>query len=86
MSQSKKRDAQKHPHMDYIPHAKKRNTAKPVAIIFCMLLSLAIAWFAAGSSPLWLLVGALLGAAFGYFLGSQMDKSIDKKENKRLNK
>lgn len=78
MPQSKKRDSQKHPHQDFIPHKKKRGTAKPVAIIFCSLLSLAIAWFAVGGASFWLLVGGLLGAGFGYFLGNQIDKSIDK--------
>ena len=77
MPQSKKRNGQKH-HQDYIPHKKKKGTAKPVAIIFCILLSMAIAWFAAGASPLWLATGGLMGAAFGYFLGNRMDKAIDK--------
>jgi hypothetical protein len=77
MPESKKREAHKHPHQDYIPHSKKKGTAKPVAMVFCILLSVAIAWFADGYS-FWLVVGALLGAAFGYFLGSQMDKALDK--------
>ena len=78
MPQSKKRDAHKPTHLDYIPHKKKRGTAKPVAIIFCTLMSLAIAWFAVGGASVWLLPGGLLGAGFGYFLGSQMDKALDK--------
>ncbi|HPH84684.1 MAG TPA: hypothetical protein PLC48_04465 [Ferruginibacter sp.] len=78
MPESKKREAHKHPHVDYIPHKKKKGSAKMVTVIFCAFLSLAIAWFAAGTSPLWLLVGIVLGAGFGYFLGSQIDKSLNK--------
>ncbi len=76
MPQSKKRDNHKHAHQDFIPHKKKKGSAKTVTIVFCTFLAIAIAWFAAGLSPIWLPVGAILGAAFGYFIGSQVDKAL----------
>jgi len=78
MPESKKRDPHKHPHKDFIPHKKKRGSAKPAAIIFCIVLALLIAWLAIGAASYWLLVGAVLGAGFGYFLGNQMDKALNK--------
>ncbi|MEO6671619.1 MAG: hypothetical protein ABIN36_19200 [Ferruginibacter sp.] len=78
MPQSKIRDPHKHPHQDYVPHKKKKGNAIPPAMVFCTLLSLAIAWFAVGEASLWLGVGAVLGMAFGFFLGSQINRSLDK--------
>ena len=78
MPQSKKRKNQKHVHQDYIPHQKKRRSAVPVAIGFCMILGLGIAWFAAGSSVPGLIIGVVAGGIVGYFAGKQMDKTFNK--------
>ena len=78
MPQSKNRKGHKH-HPDYIPHKKKIKSIVPVAIGFCALLALGIAWFAAGPSAVGLVIGAALGGIIGYFAGKQMDKAFDKK-------
>jgi hypothetical protein len=77
MPNSKKRDTHKHPHIDYIPHEKKKGSAKIPIAIFCAVLALFIAWFTVGVSA-WLFVIIILGAGLGYLLGSQMDKSMNK--------
>lgn len=77
MPQSKNRKPHKH-HADYIPHKKKRRSAVPVAIIFCALLALGIAWFAAGPSVVGLILGAVIGGIIGYFAGKQMDNAFSK--------
>ncbi|CAN5830319.1 hypothetical protein BH11BAC4_BH11BAC4_26940 [soil metagenome] len=75
MPQSKKRKPHQHPH-DYIPHKKKRKSAVPVAMGFCMILGLGIAWFAAGPSIPGLLAGIAGGAIVGWVAGKQMDKAF----------
>lgn len=80
MPQSKKR---KH-HHDFHPPANAEKSAKnksavPAGIIFFTLVGTGIAFFAAGSDPLWLVLGAVAGAAGGYFFGRQVDKSFSKK-------
>ena len=77
MPQSKNRKPHK-PHIDYVPHKKKRKSAVPVAIGFCALLALGIAWFA-GPSAVGLIVGTVVGGIIGYFAGKQMDNAFDKK-------
>ena len=78
MPESKKRKNQKHVHQDYVPHKKIRKSAVPVAIVFCMILGLGIAWFAAEESVVALITGLVLGAVVGYFAGKQMDKTFNK--------
>jgi hypothetical protein len=79
MPQSKNRKAHAHKqHIDYIPHQKKRKSAVPVAIGFCALLALGIAWFANGTI-IGLVIGAAVGGVIGYFAGKEMDKTFDKK-------
>ncbi|MEO6489178.1 MAG: hypothetical protein ABIO04_04485 [Ferruginibacter sp.] len=82
MPQSKKRKSQQHPHPDFIPHEKKRQSAIPAAIIFCMLIGAGIAAFAVGFSMPELLLGAAIGGVVGFIAGKQMDKTfkIDKKQ------
>ncbi len=80
MPQSKKRKQQQHAHIDYIPHKKKRRSAVPVAIVFCAVLALGIAWFATGLYMPGLVIGTILGAVVGYFVGLQMDKTFDVKK------
>ena len=80
MPQSKKRK----PHHDQHQHANpqkaaKNNSAVLVAVIFFCLLGIGIAYFAAGSSLLWLMMGAIGGAVAGYFFGHQIDKALSKK-------
>ena len=79
MPNSKNRKAHHKTHIDYIPHEKKRRSAVPVAIGFCALIALGIAWFAAGPSVISLLIGAIVGVVIGYFGGKQMDQAFDKK-------
>ena len=50
-----------------------------VAVIFFSLLGIGIAYFAAGSSTLWLLTGAAGGAIAGYFFGHMIDKGLTNK-------
>lgn len=80
MPQSKKRKQQQHAHIDYIPHKKKRKSAVPVAIVFCAMLALGVAWFAVGPSIVGLLTGVAIGIVIGYFTGLQMDKSFEQKK------
>ena len=80
MPQSRKRKPQHEHHQT--PHtekATKKNSAVLVAVIFFGLLGTGIAWFAAGSSVLWLLTGAACGGVAGYFFGHQIDKALSKK-------
>jgi len=78
MPQSKKRKEQKHIHQDYVPHKVKRKSAVPVAIVFCMILGLGIAWFAAETFVPGLVAGIVLGGIVGWFAGKQMDKTFNK--------
>jgi len=57
----------------------KNRSSVPVAIFFLALIGLGIAYFAAGSSIPWLLVGVVLGAGGGYLFGKQLDNSFSKK-------
>lgn len=82
MPRSKQR---KHHHDPYQPHAtgpKKENksrSAVTIAVVFFALLGMGIAFFATGSSILWMLLGALVGGVGGYFFGKQIDKSLASK-------
>ena len=80
MPRSKKR---KH-HNEYHPPAnavksKKNRSAVLIGVIFFGLIGAGIAFFAAGSSPLWLIVGVAGGVIGGYYFGRQLDKSFSKK-------
>lgn len=80
MPKSKKR---KH-HHDFHPPAhtakeEKTKSAVTASAVFFCLLGIGIAYFAAGASILWLVVGAVAGAAGGYFFGQQIDRSFSKK-------
>ncbi|MEO6253616.1 MAG: hypothetical protein ABIO79_09935 [Ferruginibacter sp.] len=74
-------------HHDYRPPAnaiksKKNKSAVTIGIVFLAIIGMGIAYFAAGSSSLWLLwllVGAVIGAVGGYYFGRQIDKSFAKK-------
>jgi len=79
MPESKKRKKEQHGHIDYIPHEKKKKSAVPVAIVFCSLLALGIAWFATGSYVPGLIIGLIAGIAVGYVIGRQMDRTFSKK-------
>jgi len=80
MPQSKKRK----PHHEFHPtahaeKARKNRSAVLVAGIFFCLLGIGIAYFVAGASILWLLIGASAGGVAGYFFGHQIDKALAKK-------
>ncbi len=80
MPQSRKRKSQHDHHQSgHTEKSTKKNSAVLVAVIFFCLLGTGIAWFAAGSSVLWLLTGAACGALAGYFFGHQIDKALTKK-------
>jgi ABC-type dipeptide/oligopeptide/nickel transport system permease subunit len=59
----------------------RNKSSVTAAIIFCAVLGLGIAYFAAGSSVLWLVVGGIVGIAAGYYFGKQLDKSFSKNKN-----
>lgn len=80
MPRSKQR---KHHHDAYQPHTPVVKKGKPrsavtVAVIFFALLGMGIAFFATGSSVLWIAIGAVAGGAAGYFFGKQIDRSFSK--------
>jgi hypothetical protein len=56
-----------------------RRSAVSIMIVFIGLLGLFIAFIAAGTDILWLIVGALAGAVAGYFIGRSMDRLAAKK-------
>ena len=74
-------------HHDYRPPAnavksKKNKSAVSIGIVFFAIIGMGIAYFAAGSTSLWLLwlfAGAVIGAIGGYYFGRQIDKSFAKK-------
>lgn len=75
---------QRKKHHDYQPPAnavksKKNRSAVPVGIIFFALIGIGIVFFAVGSDPLWLLLGAVAGVIGGYFFGRQVNRSFSKK-------
>ena len=77
MPNSKKRQTHK-PHQDFIPHKPKTKSSVPVAMAFCAIAGLGIAFFAAGSSVIWLPIGLILGLGIGYLIGKQMDRGFNK--------
>lgn len=82
MPQSKKRKPHHHQQPPAaIPSARKnkKNSAVTVIIIFFALIGLAIAYFTAGTAPLWLVIGIVGGAIAGFLFGKQLDKSFSKK-------
>ena len=80
MPRSKKRKPHHdHPIRPLTEKPKKRRSPELVAAIFFGLLGMGIAFFAAGTSILWLIVGALAGAAGGYLFGKQVDKQSSDK-------
>jgi CDP-diglyceride synthetase len=74
-------------HHDYRPPAnavksKKNRSAVAVGIVFFAIIGIGIAYFAAGSTSLWLLwliAGAVVGSIGGYYFGRQIDRSFAKK-------
>ena len=74
-------------HHDYRPPAnavksKKNKSAVSIGIVFFAIIGMGIAYFAAGSTSLWLLwlvAGAVIGAIGGYYFGKQIDRSFEKK-------
>lgn len=81
MPQSRKRKPHHHQAAPDAIHADKikKGSAVVVVAIFFALIGLSIAYFTAGTDPLWLLLGAAAGAVAGYFFGKQLDKSFSKK-------
>ena len=74
-------------HHDYRPpvnaiKSKKNKSAVSIGIVFFAIIGMGIAYFAAGSTSLWLLWlvgGAVIGSVAGYYFGRQIDKSFTKK-------
>ncbi len=67
-----------HPIVPPTAKTKKARSAVKVAIVFFGILGLGIAFFAAGTSVIWLVIGAIAGAVAGYFFGHQIDRSFSK--------
>ena len=79
MPESKKRKPHTHPHIDYIPHKKKKKSVVPYTVSICTLFALGIAWFAVGdSSVIGLLAISAAGVVIGYFAGRQLDATFNK--------
>ena len=80
MPRSKQRKHHHDPFQPHTPVVKKGKTrsAVTVAVIFFALLGMGIAFFATGSSILWILIGAVAGGVAGYFFGKQIDRSLSK--------
>lgn len=78
-SKVRKHHHQTHPSKGGVDRAGKNRSSVPVAIVFCVMVGIGIAYFAAGPSPLWLIVGAIAGVAVGYYFGKQLDRSFSKK-------
>lgn len=53
--------------------AKNRVSATWIFAIAGLILGLAIPYFAAGGSLLWMAVGIVMGTAAGYFIGKKID-------------
>ena len=77
-SKTRKHHHEFHPPANAVK-SKKSKSAVLVSLIFFGLIGVGIAFFAAGSNPLWLIIGAVAGAAGGYYFGRQLDKSFSKK-------
>jgi CDP-diglyceride synthetase len=83
MPRSKKRKN----HHEFHPPAnavksKKNRSAVPVGIVFLAIIGMGIAYFAMGSTDLWLLwlfIGAVVGAIGGYYFGLQINKAFSNK-------
>lgn len=56
-----------------------RRSAVSIMIVFIGVLGLFIAFIAAGTDILWLVIGALAGVIAGYFIGRSMDRVAAKK-------
>lgn len=57
----------------------KNKSAVGFTTVFLALIGLGIAFFAAGSSILWLSLGVVAGAVTGYYAGKQFDRTFSKK-------
>jgi hypothetical protein len=79
MPQSKKRKPHHENHPPANTEKSRTNSAVLVSIIFFCLFGMGIAYFAAGSSLLWLVIGGAGGAVAGYFFGHMIDKALSKK-------
>ncbi|HMK05721.1 MAG TPA: hypothetical protein VK489_16080 [Ferruginibacter sp.] len=77
-SKTRKHHHEYHPPANAVKSAKNKS-AVLVSLIFFGLIGAGIAFFAAGSDPLWLTAGIIAGAAGGYFFGKQVDRSFSKK-------
>ena len=77
-SKTRKHHHEYHPPANAVKSARNRS-AVTVSLIFFALIGAGIAFFSAGSDPLWLITGAVAGAAGGYFFGKQVDRSFSKK-------
>ena len=77
-SKTRKHHHDFHPPANAVKSAKNRS-AVLIGVIFFGLIGAGIAFFAAGSNPLWLIIGVVAGAVGGYYFGRQLDKSFSNK-------
>jgi uncharacterized membrane protein YfcA len=81
MAQHKHSKHSKHPEHPPVSNAKKKMRKVKVisvAVIFFFLFGAGIAFFAAGSDILWLIVGAIAGGLLGLVFGRQIVKGLFK--------
>jgi len=76
MPESRSRHKAHHHHQASEHHRKKKRKAATVMALFAALLGVIIVYIAAGSDPLWLVIGGIAGAVVGYFIGHNIDKTL----------
>jgi hypothetical protein len=72
----------KHKHFQPPPHVRKEDKkgAAGILAIFGGIVGLAITFFAAQASLLWMVVGTVAGIVTGYFAGTLIDKPSTRKK------
>ena len=76
MPESKKRPHHAHPQTPHKHNTKGNNRVVMISVIFFALIGFGIAFFGAGTSTIFLLLGAAAGAVCGYFFGHAINRSL----------
>jgi uncharacterized membrane protein YfcA len=80
MPESRGRHKLPHHHQTNDRKHKRKRSATAVMSLFAALLGVIVVFIAAGSDPLWLVVGGVAGAVIGYLIGHSIDRTLEKKE------
>ena len=80
MPESRGRHKHPHHHQPNEHRPKRKRNASTVMALFAALLGVIVVFIAAGSEPVWLVVGGIVGAVIGYFIGHSIDRTLEKKE------